>query len=60
MNKLKNIQEVRTILKTTLDKIGEDLEWEYQNITAEQTIYTHTQKTENNTTFIEEYEGVIE
>jgi hypothetical protein len=43
-----------------LDKIGEDLEWEYQNITAEQTIYTHTQKTENNTTFIEEYEGVIE
>ena len=60
MNKLKDIEEVRNILKSTLDKIGEELEWEYQDITAEQSTYIRPQKSDTDTIFIEEYKGIIE
>lgn len=59
MKKLNDIQEVRTILKATLDKIGAELDWEYQDAVSEQSTYVK-QKGEIDTSFIEDYKDIIE
>ena len=54
------MQEVRNILKSTLEKIGDELNWEYQDIISEQSVSIRPQSQEIDTSFIDEYKDVIE